>query len=194
MKYRGKKSLLIICIVLGAVVTFGAMSKSRLLKGKQLQSSGVQLPDVIADGAKQPDAIPDWVAYDILVHTITTPVTATTREKQVAANLAKEIGLGGVSTSSLQRAASNSIQEILVLDRQVAEIKDRYWPKPGNEVIEQLNDLQKQKEAILEKFVADLPIFIGADGAQILRNYIRANLKSKIKAFKEVPIERYQHH
>ncbi|MFN7946588.1 MAG: hypothetical protein U0Z53_14655 [Blastocatellia bacterium] len=183
---------LVICLT--AMITLGTRSGVLRAGSKTHQDQSGQLPPLIADGAQQPDAIPDWVAYDFLLHSIAPPATATDRDKKIAEALAKETGLGDIKTYVLKRLADETNKQISVLDQQAAALKDQYWPRPGPEVMQQLADLQKQKEAIIAKFIADLPTKIGEDGAQELSHHIRNHIKPKVKAFKEPPIEVYQNH
>lgn len=191
MKFQRKSFLLVaVGVAFSLVAAYGVSAKMM----RQQKDTPGKLPDIIIDGAKQPDAVPDWVAYDVLVHTIAAMPTAKSGDKQAADNLAKEVGLDGVKTPALQRSAYAVVHEIASLDRQVAEIKDQHWPKPSKDVLDQLSDLQKQKEAILAKFASELSVSLGIDGAQSVSNHIRNNIKPKIKVFREVPIESYQHH
>ncbi|HWQ31235.1 MAG TPA: hypothetical protein VNQ79_00005 [Blastocatellia bacterium] len=183
---------LVIC--LAAILALGARSGAIRAGSKTHQDKSGRLPQLIADGAQQPDAIPDWVAYDFLLHSIAPPATATDRDKKIADALARETGLGNIKTYVLQRLADETNKQISVLDQQASALKDQYWPGPGPEVMQQLADLQKQKEAIIANFIAVLPTKIGEDGAQELSRHIRNHIKSKVRAFKEPPIEVYQKH
>lgn len=151
-------------------------------------------PQLIADGLNQPEVIPDWVAYDFLLHSIAPPTTATNRDREISDSLIKETGLGDIKTYILKRLADDTNKQISLLDQQAAAIKDQYWPRPTAEVMQQLADLQRQKEEIITKLIADLPARIGDDGVQQLNIHIRNKVKSRIKAFKDLPIEVYQRH
>lgn len=156
------------------------------------QAATGQLPPLIANGADNPAAIPDRIAYEILFTSITTTPQAGEAERKVAQGLAKKTGLDDAKAELLRQIGNDFRNRISAFDRQAMELKDRHWPKPSLAVMNQLDALQKQKEAVLDGMIHSLPGRLGAEDAQKLSLRVE-EIKKKMRVYQEVPIEAYQH-
>ena len=194
MKLRSLLFVAPVIAVLATVLLIGAgVGKSKSHDHSHAQQKAVgQLPPLLADGANNPAAIPDRIAYEILFNsTATTPQTSEA-ERKVAQGLAKKTGLDDAKAELLRQISNDFKSRISAFDRQALELKDRHWPKPSAAVMNQLDALQKQKEAVLDGMINSLPGRLGTEDAQKLSQRIE-EIKKKVRAYQEVPIEAYQH-
>jgi len=150
-----------------------------------------QPPPILVDGSLTPDAIPDRIAYEFFFTSIYAPPHANETERKNARALARLSGLDDAKVEWLLQSSIDLRQKLSLLDSQAAELKDRHWPYPGNEVLNRLDFLQKEKEAILDEVIGRLPRVFGVDGQQILSQRIM-EIKKKIKVYQQIPIEAYR--
>ena len=179
---------LIVVLVIGAGV---GKPKSHDHSHMQQKAAG-ELPPLLADGAENPAAIPDRIAYDILFNSITTTPQAGEAERKTADGLAKKTGLDDAKTELLRQSANDFKNKISAFDGQALQLKDRHWPKPDAGVMNQLDALQKQKDAVLDEIIKSLSERLGAEDAKKLSQRIE-EIKKKVRVFQAVPIEAYQH-
>lgn len=194
MKLRSLLFVVPVIVALAVVLLIGGgvgKSKSHDHSHKQQAATG-QLPPLIANGSENPAAIPDRIAYEILFTSITTTPQAGEAERKIAQGLARKTGLDNAKAELLRQIGDDFRNRISTFDRQATELKDRHWPKPSVAVMNQLNALQKQKEAVLDGMIYSLPGRLGAEEAQKLSQRIE-EIKSKVRVYQEVPIEAYQH-
>jgi len=194
MKLRSWLFVVPVIAALVAILVIGAgagKSKAHDHSHKQQQAVG-PAPPLLADGASNPAAIPDRIAYEILFTSITTTPQAGEAERKIAQGLARKTGLDDAKAELLRQIGNDFRNRISVFDRQAMELKDRHWPKPSVAVMNQLDALQKQKEAVLDGMIYSLPGRLGAEEAQKLSQRIE-EIKKKVSVYQEVPIEAYQH-
>jgi hypothetical protein len=165
-------------------------------------------PPGTIDGAKNPEMIPDRVAYMLLFRFISNHRKNETEQKQIR-EYVRQIGLGKqrrcppsvtpedcslpdvVSNDSdidaLIAAAESFQQRVSVLDAQAKEIKDRTWPNPRAEVMAQLTSLQRQKESLADELIASLSSRVSVAGLQRLSKHINQRIKHLTKRFPGPP-------
>ena len=194
MKLRSLLFVAPIVAALAIVSLIGAgAGKSKSHDHSHAQQKAVgPMPPLLADGANNPAAIPDRIAYEILFNSITTAPQASEAERKIAQGLAKKTGLDDAKTELLRQISNDFKSRISAFDRQAMELKDRHWPKPSVAVMNQLDALQKQKEAVLDGMINSLPGRLGAEDAQKLSLRIE-EIKKKVRSYQEVSIEAYQH-
>jgi len=153
-------------------------------------------PPGTIDGSKNPELIPDKVAYSILFRFLSNRQSENEKDK-VRAYLKQRLcancsGILETSTSNLEPSTSNIVnallaaagqfrQQVSVLDNQVKSIKDQHWPNPSSDVMAQLKQLQDQKEALVLAAVASLQTRIDAEGRTRVQQFVHNNFKRKIK-------------
>ncbi len=148
-------------------------------------------PDVLADGAVNPAAISDRVAYELFFQSILVDETNAASVKS-ADLLVKQTGLDDFRLTTLKAIAKDLQQEIAKLDVQAKDIKDKYWPTPPPSAFADLNKLQAQKEALIAAAIQKLPEQLQSQSnANRLQAHV-LTLKAKMKVFKEIPISAYQ--
>jgi hypothetical protein len=156
------------------------------------QDQSQKLPPLLVDGAINPDGIPDKTAYELLFNSVLAPPEEGDIKKKNADALAARTKLDANGIFFLRQAAQTAQDKIRKLDITARAIKDKVWPKPSAQDIAELNELQKQKEAIIEETIRSLPARIGEEKSQILAEHVRL-LKRKMKVYTDLPIEMYQH-
>lgn len=185
------------------IKTASSFSKSNKVNSviiSPLQSSKSQtdVPGTI-DGKKDPQLIPDQVAYLMLFRTL--PEPKDDNSKILAKAYSSKI-LGGcfkcksgikdrVSYEKAKKEHKQDIDTLLqvvaefrqrvgVLDRQARAIKDRNWPTPSPLVIAQLAGMQKQKEAIVDELSISLIRQLKIEGQNGIKDFL-SKTKGKIK-------------
>jgi acetylornithine deacetylase/succinyl-diaminopimelate desuccinylase-like protein len=152
-------------------------------------------PPGTIDGAKNPELIPDSVAYTMLFRVV--GGRQTEEERNSIRSYLRQAGFGcractGTPTAA-EEAEINAViaiadefwQRMDVLDNQVKEIKDRTWPNPGPEVMTQLGQLQRQNEAITAEIIGSLPRRLGPASMEKLRHHINETVKRNTKTWPE---------
>jgi hypothetical protein len=147
------------------------------------------------DGAKNPEKIPDRIAYTILFRLI--GGRDTEEEKNRMRSYIKQM-LGCKSCSkekvteeelqayngridAIVNAAEEFYQRVGALDKQVQEINKDNWPNYSPEKKAQLTGLQRQKEAIVDEITTGLLNKLDKEGKDKLRKHINERVKHKIK-------------
>lgn len=193
-----EKRLVLSSFALVAIALIG-VGIARAGRGQNIHAShGVQgqtqiaLPSPIADGATNPDAVPDLIAYEILLNSIAEGNGAGELDRLRADVLAKQTKLSAEKVELLKQHASNFQLEIRALDTEVEELKKAHWPKPSPAVMNQLAALQKQKEAILDRVIHAYLARLSDEEKQQF-NARLMEIKRNVKVYPEPPIEVYQH-
>lgn len=143
-------------------------------------------------GRKNPELIPDNVAYSTLFRMISN--RRTEEEKYaIRAYLRQVVGLGrqcekchqpagteDEDIDALLAAAEEFYQRVNVLDQQATALKDRNWPNPGPAALAELNELQKRQESLIGDAVASLPRRLSARGLQRVIQHVNGHVKQHI--------------
>lgn len=176
-------SVSIICMMLTASFVIAGMTVGKS-KVKHVTGSSQKKPDPpdTISGAKNPEMIPDRVAYVLIFRTIATP-QGTEFEKARSRAWTKRLGLGfdEATGGELIKAANEFATQVKPLDQQAHEIKNRTWPNPDAATMAQLAALQAQKEALVNQIVASLPARLGQEQAGKLHLHMTNRLKAKMK-------------
>lgn len=144
------------------------------------------------DGAKNPEKIPDQVAYSALFRFIAAHQTP--EEKNSIRAYIRQMGLGkDVDVDAVIAAADDFQQRIGTLDSRAAEIKDRHFFKdsagefhPNGSIATpeehaQLKRLQQQKESIVNDIAASLSQRLSVEGTAKVHEHVTERIKRKIK-------------
>lgn len=183
------------CLILGvsAFTRDGRAAKETVKRTHQLDpvsalpnSSKPALtnPLGVVDGAKNPELIPDHAAYMMIFRLIASATTEKDRNR--IKNYIRELGPGRDSSTdadvdALMTVAQEFQNEVGVLDEQVQQIKDRYWPNPSPEVMAKLDQLQNQFDLILQEKIALLGQRLTAGGFNQLQHQVKERVKRKMK-------------
>src|SRR5262245_7010343 len=106
----------------------------------------------IIDGAYNPNAISNSAAREIVMRLLTSNEL---NEGHKRAYL-KEAGFNEAVSAALMFAAHDFKRQTERIEKDASDIKDKTWPNPDNATLNQLADLQREKEAILISVAADL--------------------------------------
>jgi hypothetical protein len=134
------------------------------------------------DGSANPFLIKDHVAYDLFFRSLVfSPEESNLADSRLQA-LAQELKLTDAEALALRATAEEFTRQVGVLDRQVAQIKDKHLPNLSSQDVDGLVNLQAQKEAVINSTIAALAATIGPKGAPKIRAYINKSFKRKIRS------------
>lgn len=164
------------------------------VQNKRVTPSRVDPPGTI-DGATTPEKIPDHVAYLALFRMVSNRRTAS-EQNAIRSYLKYTVGLDnqrtgqscspslvdkGTDIANFLAAAEDFYKRVSVLDRTAAGIKNEHWPNPTPEVMNQLAELQRQKEAIVKDVAASLRQRLSANGYNKLIRHMSEHVKRHTK-------------
>src|SRR5262245_22092683 len=188
-RIRSRQSFLVFGLIIAAGVTALVVNGSGKSSNansatvmKKYQKKDVK-PDPAGtiDGAQNPQAIPDHVAYGAVLRMLM-PRQNSDFERRRALAWANIAGLDEAAANELYAVATEFGRRITPVDRQIAEVKNRStWPDPDEQTKRQLNELNTQKEQIVIELMASLPTKMGASSVDKLRQHINEKVKRKIK-------------
>jgi hypothetical protein len=72
-------------------------------------------------------------------------------------------------------------QGVEPLDQRATQLKDAHWPNPSPDVMLQLTELQRQKEALLDQLIITVPQRLQPAGAQRVRAHVNDYVKRRMK-------------
>lgn len=203
------KSKWIVVVVLAcALITVGAFKRTSASNAQPTQAVQNQdphqhhqqsqqarvpseMPPLLADGATNPQAIPDLIAYEILFNSVAIPTAASEVDRLRANNMAEQTDLSSEKIETLRSAANSFRDKIANLDAQAKVIKDRHWPKPGAAAQNDLIALQKRKEAVLRQEFNSLTKQLNDEEQEKLNSRL-LEIKRGVRAYQELPIEAFQ--
>lgn len=139
------------------------------------------------DGAKNPEKIPDHVAYALLFDLIAGRETEAERNR-IRAYL-RQTGLGDSDANAMIAAAEEYQRRETVLAQQADRIKSRTHPNHQPLTIEeksQLKQLQNQHRALVQGMVASLHYRLSTDGLSKVRQHVSERVKRKTKMSAEL--------
>lgn len=171
--------------VLGIVLATSrnVTSKNTIITPQFANSAQPALPGTI-DGAKNPEMIPDHLAYSLLFDLLSNRHTEV--EKGRAKSYIRQAGIEGADVDALLAAAEDFRQRAGALDAQAATLNIRSHtehPALSQNDVAQLKQLEKQREALAEDVIASLPHRLSGDGVAKLRQHVNERVKRKTKIF-----------
>jgi hypothetical protein len=186
--------VVLLMIALGATAIHRSLASNQSSAHQhhqQAQQGKKTLPPTIADGATNPHAIPDLVAYEFLLKSVADGAGTTEPERIRAKIFVGKTGLDEEKNKKLTATANSFRAALAPVAAQVKELKDRHWPNPSPSVMAQLGDLQRQREAILrEQFNSLMEQLNDADKEKLNKRIME--IKSKVKMYPSLPIEKFQ--
>lgn len=149
--------------------------------GHHQEKDKAQKPQARVDGAVNPDLIPDYAAYEILFRLLSSTIPEEKKELRKSAYL-KGAGYDSAEASAIANAAYEYKRKIEPLDTEVDNIKNAHWPNPSTQVIDQLTELQKQKETIISDVVDKLQGQLDHYSPTKFKGHVK-EIKQKTKGF-----------
>jgi hypothetical protein len=193
-------------IILSILVfmTMGMFSYRRLNRSSSAQSvpatttpvsqTQVADPPGTIDGAKSPELIQDDVAYLMMLRLIASH--STELEKHRVRSYIKHLGLGVFDCIECPRKRSPDTDVDLVMDiaakfrqetsdleQRVKEIKEKNWPNPSQEALQELGVLENRFNVRLHAKVIELKSRLSIEGRDNLSESITKGIKPKIKIY-----------
>jgi hypothetical protein len=140
-------------------------------------------PTPSTDGSVNPDAIPDTAAYEILFRLL-----SYTNKEEPKVELRKSAylrvaGFDPAEVAAISNAAYEFKRLTEPLDARVNDLKNQHWPSPSHEVLDQLAELQKQKQALIQGLVDKLQSQLAHYAPSKLSNHVARKIKPRIKGF-----------
>lgn len=165
------------------------------MKAPAETQADAELPGVVS-GARNPEKIPDAVAFRLLLRSLVTPGRSEVRAGDTPAQAASTakvvrqayerqvftaVGLSDEETAALRAVAEEFGRRVKELDERAAEVKNLAWPEPGPEAMAELEQLQDKRDDLVRELMRSLPLRLGARGAARLNLYVREHVKAGIK-------------
>ncbi len=141
----------------------------------------VQDPPGTINGSQHPELISDRAAYTILFLVL---ANRSTTEEQIKARayLSRfDPALSEADIVQLLSAADEYQKRVSVFNKEAKLIKDMSWPNPDPGVFVSLQQLQAQKNALVDEVRKSLYLRISASGLQTITAQALPYIKSKIK-------------
>lgn len=142
----------------------------------------MQRPQARVDGETNPDLIPDSAAYEILFRLLSSSNMAEKKREERKSAYLRVAGFTSPEVAAIANAAYEYNRQIEPLDTEVDSIKHANWPTPSLQVMNQLTQLQRQKEMIIEIIAGGLQGQTNRYSPIRLRNHIN-EIKRKTKGF-----------
>jgi hypothetical protein len=178
--------LLFVCLAVmgtttGVLLSSEKPTKARavtLIKQKPPRQQRADPPGT-SDGAKNPELIPDGVAYGILFRFVANHKGDVGQER-IRAYL-ERTGLSGSDIDAAITLSNEFEERVKILDAQAKTTKDSTWPNPSPTVMGHLAVLQKEKDTLVSETTSQLPRRLTAQGWNALRTHVNSNMKHRIK-------------
>jgi hypothetical protein len=164
------------------------------LPGQWLLMPPEQKTELI-DGAKNPEKIPDHVAYAMVFRVIAGRDQES--EKQSVRAYINQLGLGAQKCMSCPKeankeaadpeieamfeAAQSYNQQVASLDMQAKAIKEATWRNPTAEARAELARLQKEKESLIKALVVSLHKRLGPGASARLSEQMNLRVKQRVQ-------------
>jgi hypothetical protein len=162
--------------------------------GTALPDQEPELPGVI-DGARNPELIPDHVAYRLFLRSLMapTPEEAAQQQDPVGAAVARQaygkhvfqtLGLNDPEAAALRTVVEDFGRRVRELDTKLNEIKEPPSPEARPELMVEFEGLQKERDDLVREIVASLPYHLGPAAVARLDRHIHEYVKKRIKVLK----------
>lgn len=189
--------LSLMVIAFGLVTSKPYLSTAKSRAPEPIMAIGQKDVPGTIHGANNPELIPDHIAYSAIFRLLSN--RHTDDELMKARAYVKQMGLGKHNcktcpaeldtdesdVDAVLAAAEEFYERISVLDRQVAEIKNRTWPNPTAATMAQLASLQQQREGIAAQVAASLGSRLTPKGMLRVRKYINEHVKQRVNLIPE---------
>jgi acetylornithine deacetylase/succinyl-diaminopimelate desuccinylase-like protein len=133
-------------------------------------------PPGTIDGAKNPELIPDDVAYSLFFRFLSDRQSE--EEKNSMRAYVKQSALNGVNVDALLAVGNEFKKKVAVVDAQAKALRDQNPNQPDERAA---NAFRKQYKAITMELTASLPARLGAKGAEKVWEHIVGRVKGRVK-------------
>jgi hypothetical protein len=172
--------LAVICVAIFTNVSIGLNKTSTEQNANPHQQeshmrSATQNPAGTIDGAVNPEQIPDTTAYELFFNFF---VDRDENERGKLQAYCKQTSLVDVDLDGLLAAARSYKQQVVGLDMEAEAVRTS---ETLSTAAPKLAALRARREEVVQKLMADLPQFVGPDGAAAIRSHINNRMKPNIK-------------
>lgn len=133
-------------------------------------------PPGTIDGAKNPEMIPDDVAYSLFFRFLSDRQTE--KERSSMRSYFKQSALNGLDVDALLAVGEEFKKRVAVVDKQAKAFRDQNPMHPNEQA---MSGFREQYKAITMELTASLPVRIGTGGAEKVRQHIMGRVKSRVK-------------
>lgn len=168
------------------VVSFGAFlsdSSAWTHDHSQQVAEPQVIPDPVIDGSKNPSLIPDLVAQEVLLRQLSTGDDGEDKDWKIRNSYLKWAGFDEVQSAALKFAAADFKKRIEAVDQQVANIKNEKWPRPDKTTMDQLSQIEKQKESLIREVMSELDKMLTNRSPEVLTAHLQNRIKFATKGF-----------
>ena len=177
-------TVLLIVLAIAVVTLAGGLSQSTTNKAegvistsKPQETTGTsEDPPGTIDGAKNPELIPDEVAYSLFFRFLSDRHSE--EEKNSMRAYIKQSALDGVNVDALLAIGDEFKKKASVVDAQAKALRDTNPNQPDERAA---NAFREHYKAISMELIASLPARLGANGAAKVREHIVRRVKSRVK-------------
>jgi hypothetical protein len=142
-------------------------------------------PPGTIDGAKNPELIPDDVAYRLVLLAVAEPEDASDAQKARFRAKIAPAGLNEADTEAFRLILAALQKQLDALNAQANQILARDpMPLAGTPDYQQLVELSKQRQPVFAEAMSALPARLSADGVAKLQAYVQ-NEKRRMKYLPE---------
>lgn len=186
--HRATPFLLAFLILLSPFLTSNRGFRGTQTQPAQPPPSAATDPPGTIDGAKNPELIPDDVAYRLVLLAVAEPEDATDAQKTRFRAKIAPAGLSEQDTEALRLILAALQKELDALNAQANQILARDpLPLAGTPDYQQLVDLSKQRQPVFAEAMSALPARLSVDGVAKLQTYVRS-VKRGMKYLPESPM------
>lgn len=160
-----------------------------------LTASSAQDPEEVIDGEKNPDKIPDKVAYTLLLRFLANRKTEAENNSARsylrmifgcdncpdASMTAEERQAAHANIEKLLAIAKDFEQRMIPVDKEARNIRGVALGNVDSSAKNQLQKLQATKEQLVKQIISDLPTRLGTAGNEKLKSFITDQFKRRVK-------------
>jgi hypothetical protein len=147
-------------------------------------------PPGTIDGSKNPELIPDDVAYRLVLLAVAEPEDATDTQKARFRAKIAPAGVDEEDTEAFLGILGPFQKQLDALNTQAEEIRARNpFPRPGAVDYQKLLELSKQRQQVFAEAMSAVPARLSLAGAAKLQAYVQ-NKKRGMKYLPDMPMPR----
>lgn len=139
------------------------------------------------NGALQPERIPDRAAYSILFRVLSNRNTEQEKQRArayirhvLACSKCNKTKEDDTDADAILALVEEFNQKVNSLDSEVKRLKDTHWPQPSAQVMARLQEMQVQKDKVIDELISSLPKRLSISGFDKVKAHI-GRMKTKMK-------------
>jgi len=181
-----KTKFFLVCAMFLLMVLFASISWNYVASGNSDHKNHSILnqgkPDPKVDGSRNPELIPDVAAYEILFRMLSSSTPEAKKEQRKSAYL-RVSGFNEAEAAAISNAAHEYKRLIEPLDTAADNIKNVHWPNSSQQAMDQLAQLEAQKEGIINNIATGLKNQLSNYNPSKFSKHLTDDIKRKTKGF-----------